>query len=288
MVGISNIVANGKEKTNDIKGSAAAVVASSAVQLGTMPISLACVDKMSKVSRTLDKDTVEIVNKAADDVLNKVTNLGKKGVTINNFKNAGINISGKSDKALEIMNPIFATANGKNAFFTSKPMPAVNLAANTVAVNRDKLSLSTFHELGHAHNFNNSKFWKAMQNVRTPSLLLASAFALLPALTKDIKPKDGEELTTKEKINNGLRKASPALAFLSMTPMLLEEGKATLNGNKWAKELLSPDNFKKVAKSNRYGYISYLATAASFALMAFVAKGVKDKFTNKNEEKAPN
>lgn len=167
-------------------------------------------------------------------------------------------------------------------------MPAANLAANTVAVNRDKLSLSTFHELGHAHNFNNSKFWKAMQNVRTPSLLLASAFALLPALTKDIKPKDGEELTTKEKINNGLRKASPALAFLSMTPMLLEEGKATLNGNKWAKELLSPDNFKKVAKSNRYGYISYLATAASFALMAFVAKGVKDKFTNKNEEKAPN
>ena len=288
MVGISNIVANGKEKTNDIKGSAAAVVASSAVQLGTMPISLACVDKMSKVSRTLDKDTVEIVNKAADDVLNKVTNLGKKGVTINNFKNAGINISGMSDKALEIMNPIFATANGKNAFFTSKPMPAVKLAANTVAVNRDKLPLSTFHELGHAHNFNNSKFWKAMQNVRTPSLLLASAFALLPALTKDIKPKDGEELTTKEKINNGLRKASPALAFLSMTPMLLEEGKATLNGNKWAKELLSPDNFKKVAKSNRYGYISYLATAASFALMAFVAKGVKDKFTNKNEEKAPN
>lgn len=73
-----------------------------------------------------------------------------------------------------------------------------------------------------------------------------------------------------------------------MTPMLLEEGKATLNGNKWAKELLSPDNFKKVAKSNRYGYISYLATAASFALMAFVAKGVKDKFTNKNEQKAPN
>lgn len=288
MVGISNIVANGKEKTNDIKGSAAAVVASSAVQLGTMPISLACVDKMSKVSRTLDKDTVEIVNKAADDVLNKVTNLGKKGVTINNFKNAGISISGMSDKALEIMNPIFATANGKNAFFTSKPMPAVKLAANTVAVNRDKLPLSTFHELGHAHNFNNSKFWKAMQNVRTPSLLLASAFALLPALTKDIKPKDGEELTTKEKINNGLRKASPALAFLSMTPMLLEEGKATLNGNKWAKELLSPDNFKKVAKSNRYGYISYLATAASFALMAFVAKGVKDKFTNKNEEKAPN
>ena len=50
MVGISNIVANGKEKTNDIKGSAAAVVAARAVQLGTRPISLACEDEMSTVT----------------------------------------------------------------------------------------------------------------------------------------------------------------------------------------------------------------------------------------------
>lgn len=288
MVGISKNVVKTSEKSNDIKSTLAAYTAASAVPLGALPAQLLAANKMSKISRNLDKDTVEIVNKAADDVLDKLTNLGKKGVKINNFQNAGINATGLPDKVLEIVNPLFATANGKNAFFTNKLMPAANLAANTVVVNRNKLSLSTFHELGHAHNFNNSKFWKAMQNVRTPSLLLASAFALLPALTKDIKPKDGEELTTKEKINNGLRKASPALAFLSMTPMLLEEGKATLNGNKWAKELLSPDNYKKVAKSNRYGYASYLASAASFALMAFVAKGVKDKFANKNEQKAPN
>lgn len=155
------------------------------------------------------------------------------------------------------------------------------MAANSVVINKDKLSLAAFHELGHAYNFNNSKFWKAMQNLRTPSIALAGAFALLPALVKEIKPKEGEELTTKEKINNGLRKASPALAFLSMTPMLLEEGKATLRGNKWAKELLNPEMYKKVAKSNRYGYFSYMATAASFALMAFVGKKVKDKMADK-------
>lgn len=288
MVGISNGFVKNSEKSNDIKSSVAAYTAASVVPLGIMPAQLMAADKMSKISRTLDKDTVEIVNKAADDVLDKLTNLGKKGVKIHNYQNAGINITGLSDKILEVTNPLFATANGKNAFFTNKAIPAANLAKNTVVVNRDKLSLAAFHELGHAHNFNNSKIWKAMQNARTPSMILASAFALLPALTKDIKPKEGEELTAKEKINNGLRKASPALAFLSMTPMLLEEGKATLNGNKWAKELLNPETYKKVAKSNRYGYASYLATAASFALMAFVAKGVKDKFANKNEEKAPN
>lgn len=288
MVGISNNVVKNSEKSNDIKSSVAAYTAASVVPLSIMPAQLLAADRMSKISGTLDKDTVEIVNKAADDVLDKLTNLGKKGVKIHNYQNAGINLTGLPDKLLEMTNPLFATAKGKNAFFANKAIPAADIAKNTVVVNRDKLSLSTFHELGHAHNFNNSKLWKAMQNVRTPSMILASAFAILPALTKDIKPKEGEELTTKEKINNGLRKASPALAFFSMAPMLLEEGKATLNGNKWAKELLNPETYKKVAKSNRYGYASYLATAASFALMAFVAKGVKDKFTNKNEEKAPN
>lgn len=236
---------------------------------------------MSKISRTLDKDKVEIANKAADDVLNKLTNLGKKGVKIHNYQKAGINITGVPDRVLEITNPLFATAKGKNALFLNKAIPAANLAANSVVINKDKLSLAAFHELGHAYNFNNSKFWKAMQNLRTPSIALAGAFALLPALVKEIKPKDGEELTTKEKINNGLRKTSPALAFLSMTPMLLEEGKATLRGNKWAKELLNPEMYKKVVKSNRYGYFSYMATAASFALMAFVGKKVKDKMTDK-------
>ncbi len=281
MVRINKEVTYNAEKTNDIVSSVAALTAASAVQSGILPAQLLGADKMSKISRTLDKDKVEIANKAADDVLNKLTNLGKKGVKIHNYQKAGINITGVPDRVLEITNPLFATAKGKNALFLNKAIPAANLAANSVVINKDKLSLAAFHELGHAYNFNNSKFWKAMQNLRTPSIALAGAFALLPALVKEIKPKDGEELTTKEKINNGLRKASPALAFLSMTPMLLEEGKATLRGNKWAKELLNPEMYKKVVKSNRYGYFSYMATAASFALMAFVGKKVKDKMTDK-------
>lgn len=281
MVRINKEVTYNAEKTNDIVSSVAALTAASAVQSGILPAQLLGADKMSKISRTLDKDKVEIANKAADDVLNKLTNLGKKGVKIHNYQKAGINITGVPDRVLEITNPLFATAKGKNALFLNKAIPAANLAANSVVINKDKLSLAAFHELGHAYNFNNSKFWKAMQNLRTPSIALAGAFALLPALVKEIKPKDGEELTTKEKINNGLRKASPALAFLSMTPMLLEEGKATLRGNKWAKELLNPEMYKKVVKSNRYGYFSYMATAASFALIAFVGKKVKDKMADK-------
>lgn len=280
MVRIGDIKRN-EQNQKYINGTLAAVCAGGAIQSGMMPAQLLMVNKMSGVSKTLDKDKVEIANKAADDVLNKLTNLGKKGVKIHNYQKAGINITGVPDRVLEITNPLFATAKGKNALFLNKAIPAANLAANSVVINKDKLSLAAFHELGHAYNFNNSKFWKAMQNLRTPSIALAGAFALLPALVKEIKPKDGEELTTKEKINNGLRKASPALAFLSMTPMLLEEGKATLRGNKWAKELLNPEMYKKVAKSNRYGYFSYMATAASFALMAFVGKKVKDKMTDK-------
>lgn len=121
MVGISKNVVKTSEKSNDIKSTLAAYTAASAVPLGALPAQLLAANKMSKISRNLDKDTVEIVNKAADDVLDKLTNLGKKGVKINNFQNAGINATGLPDKVLEIVNPLFATANGKNAFLQISP-----------------------------------------------------------------------------------------------------------------------------------------------------------------------
>lgn len=79
MVRINKEVTYNAEKTNDIVSSVAALTAASAVQSGILPAQLLGADKMSKISRTLDKDKVEIANKAADDVLNKLTNLGKKG-----------------------------------------------------------------------------------------------------------------------------------------------------------------------------------------------------------------
>lgn len=86
MVGISNNVVKNSEKSNDIKSTLAAYTAASTVSLGALPAQLLAANKMSKISRNLDKDTVEIVNKAADDVLDKLTNLGKMVLKLIIFK----------------------------------------------------------------------------------------------------------------------------------------------------------------------------------------------------------
>lgn len=274
-----------KPKKN-IKGTLAAIGAGTAAQAASSLPSLLSLKGMTSISHNLPKDQVEIVNKAADDIVENVTNLGKKGVKIQNYCFGGLNLTGLPDCILELTNPMYATANGKNAAFLNKDLGML-AGKNTVLVNRDKLSLATFHELGHAFNFNNSAFWKTMQKMRTPGMILAIAFALLPALTKEAKVENGEELTKGQKFKNGLRKASPALAFASMLPMLAEEGMASIRGCKWTKQLLDKNLFKKVLKTNLIAYTSYLAAALSFAAMAIVAKKVKDNSQEKLETKQP-
>lgn len=271
----------GRKKKN-IKGTAGAVIAGAVVQTLASAPSFPAINKMVKISGSLSKDEVSIVNKAGEDIVSKVTNLGKKGVKIIDVTSSK-NITNLPDGILELINPLFATARGKNAFFTDKDI--LNIPQNSVALNLKKLPVAVFHELGHAFNYNNSAFWKTMQRLRTPGMIVASVIAMFPAFTKETKPEEGKELTKGQKIKNGLRKASPALAFGAMLPMLLEEAKASFRGCKWAKDLLSPKLYKKVFKTNAVAYVSYLATALSFSAFALAAKKVKDNSQNKLEKK---
>ena len=66
------------------------------------------------------------------------------------------------------------------------------------------------------------------------------------------------------------------LATLSMAPIVAEEIKATQRGNALAKKLLSPENYKKVVKTNRYGAATYIAAALAVGVGAYVANKVKD------------
>ena len=226
-----------------------------------------------KIGKNLTKDEVDFVNKAADTIINSKTNLAKKGVTIENFDSM-VNITNTPTKRLEMTNQFFQTAAGKNALFCNKQVGLID--KNTILVNRQKAPILSFHEIGHAFNFNNSAFWKNMQKLRLPSMFLASAFALLPALTKEEKPQNGEELTKAQKVKNEVRKKSPLLAFATMIPVLLEEGKASLRGCSWAKELLDKNMFKKVAKTNAIAYSSYVLGALGFSTMGLVGRKIKD------------
>ena len=175
-------------------------------------------------------------------------------------------------------------AEGKNAFFVGKNSKLIQQAfknigieQNSVNINLKKLPLAAFHEMGHAYNFNNSTLWKSIAKIR-PISMIAPLIALIPAFTKDAKAQDGKELTAKEKRHNAIRKFAPLAAAATYIPTLMEEGKATLRGNKWAKEALkdTPNLIKKVVKSNAWGMASYTLGAIGVALMGFIAKKVKD------------
>ena len=270
-----------KEKKN-FKGGFLAMGASTLTSLAFTPVSLLCAKGLTSPSKNLTPKEIKTLNDDASDILNKLTNLAQKGVTIEHVDAKDyidLPIEGRFSSWIKDQIPINSATKGKNAFFAS--------ATNQVIYNKNKLPLAAFHELGHAFNFNNSAFWKSMQKMRMPMMGIASIFTLIPAITKNHKAKEGEELTKKEKFVNGLRNASPFLAAGCYLPMVLEEGMATLRGNKWAKELFgaTSDLANKVAKTNRFGFISYSLAAVSVGLATFVAKKVKDNSDEKRAQK---
>ena len=267
-----NTKAKSKDKPN-IAGSLGAAAASTAVTTIT-PIALRpTIYGMGKISQSLAPDEIKKLNEAAQQVLNNKTNLAQKGVEIIDLRQGTAYGSG----------PINDVINGKNAFFTSKPlqMGTKTINANSVVVNASKMPQTQLHELGHAFNYNNSAFWKTMQKARTPGMLLASFFALFPAFTKETKAKEGEELTKGQKFKNGLRKASPLLAVGAMMPTILEEGMASLRAHNWAKGLLDKNLLKKVDKTNLLGLVSYVGLAAGMGIASYAARKIKDKSQEK-------
>ena len=275
-----------ERKTANVKESLAAATAAQMVPMVSLT-ALPAINKMSKLSTGLAKDEIEIVNKVAEQIVDN-TGLRKKGLEIIDYGGSSAVASGFSEKLMELVNPLIGTANGKNAFFTDKPLKAMGeiiFDKNKVVINKEKLSLAVFHELGHAFNNNLSKGWKIVQKMRMPGIMIASGLALFSAFSKKSKPEEGKELTKFQKVKNSVRDKSGLLAFTALVPMLLEEGMASIRGCKWAKQLLSPELAKKVKSTNLVAYTSYLATVAGLSLAAFAATKIKDKLVAKKEAK---
>ena len=146
---------------------------------------------------------------------------------------------------------------------------------NKILVNTEKMGLAGFHEIGHAINFNNSKFWKAMQKYRLAALPLTGLLTLT-ALLKRKKVEGEEPKGFFDKATTFIKENVGKLTFLTLVPMVAEELKATARGNKLAKELLNPDLYKKVVKSNRFGAASYIGIALLMPLSAYLANKLKD------------
>lgn len=283
-VELNNNVNCVNEQTNkrNIKGSMAAAAGGAGVTLVSSLAGIPFVDKMVH-QNSLTQDEINLTNKAADNVCKNISKLSDKGVNICNITPETFEVKhlkqalGKWAKPLTNIIPILTIAEGKNACFSP--------GNNSVIINRNKLPLAVFHEMGHAHNFNNTKLWKAMQITRTPLTFIGLALAFLPACTKKQTVTEGEELTKKQKIKNAIRNSAPILAATTSLPTIMEEGMATVKGNKWANQVLSPELFKKVVKSNKFGFANYVLTAVGLGLASLTAKGIKDHSDSKKAAK---
>ena len=151
----------------------------------------------------------------------------------------------------------------------------------------DELALSGFHEIGHALNANSSKIGKVLQKCRGMSLL-AVPILLISMFTKTKVSDVGKDndASALEKSAGFVKKNAGKLTFVTFLPTLIEEGMATIKGNKLAKEALKdmPELLKKVKKTNLLGYSTYLAMATLTALGATAAVKVKDSIQEKYEQ----
>lgn len=159
------------------------------------------------------------------------------------------------------------------------------IRANSVVLPQKGMAGAGFHELGHALNFNMSKFGKFLQKSRLVSMIAPSLLVIYGAVTRASKPKEeGKDLNGAQKTHNFVRNNAGKLALAASLPILVEEGMATIKGQKYAKKFLTPDLAKRVFKGNAIAYLSYISLAVFSALAATTAVKVKDAaIQNKTE-----
>lgn len=258
-----------------------------------------------------DKGTIitHIENKPMQEVLDNITNLQfseiwKEGdekaldAITNELKN-----SKKGKKIIEYAQKCFTSLDTPidNENITKEIAKCVAMPvkmgsnacylpnANAVVTPTKALTTSVFHEMGHALNATGGKFLKGLQKMRPVAMILPSLILLNAVFNKH---KAGEEKSD-NKVKAALDTAKDhagLLTGLSMAPMLIEEGIASLRGQKIAKGLvesgdLTKDLFKKVKATNLAGFASYGAKIAGAVLAVKVAIKVKDTIQAKYEAK---
>lgn len=264
-----------------------AIVGGAFVKTALNYISAPISKKLPLFSQDMTSEKIHEVNHVIDKIAAKESMFGGRSVTIHHIAEEEIKNLNKPESIFDNMSNklLIKFAQGKNASYYSTfyDNTTRKIMDNVIVINREKLSLASFHELGHAHNYNNSNILRTIQIGKPVWTALAAAVALISAFTQEQKAKDGEKLTFGQKCINFLRNASPVLAFAAMTPQLCEEAIASVKGCNMAKRFLDAETYKQVVKTNTTGYISYLIGAAGMALFALTAKKIKDKSAERQE-----
>lgn len=260
--------------------------AQSALSLPMLPVSDFAIKKMNKLNANID--TVAIT-KGMNEAL-ELSGLKVKGAKIFKYSpkkdlSIGEIVSGFFEKMTKIVErnpkptkpvqPVKILNNLMKELIKYGQNAGYNPDTNAVYINMKKMGTSAFHEMGHAINFNSSKFWKGMQVARLPLMILGGLIPTI-ALCKRKKVEGEEPKNVFDKVTTFIKENVGKLTTLTFVPIIAEELKATARGNKLAKQVLTPDLAKAVVKTNRYGALTYVLSAVGAGVAAYAANKVKD------------
>ena len=246
--------------------------------------------KMVNINKSLSSAQVESFEKAFDKAFKK-SKLNESGVSIFKCKDLNIdmynikehikkNITSKWLKKYPFenyYNTVLEYMKSDNSCYTFFDK-TIYSSKNT--------RLSLFHEMGHAYNHNKTVFAKALQKARDlhQILILPLTFAslCLPSYKEGNQSKESNSnlKTFLLKISNSFVKFSPLILFSSFLPMLVEEGLASLMGQKFAKNLLDKNIYNKVKRTNLLGFLTYLFLASFSSMVLWAALKIKNSFLN--------
>lgn len=141
------------------------------------------------------------------------------------------------------------------------------------------------HESGHAQNFMNKNLEYAMHKIWKNPYFLKKSLLLILAVSLLTKPQKEQSAVSKENkpknplypIGLFIKNNCGKLAFLTLLPLVAEEGLASLNGQKMCKKYLDKAHLKILARSHIMSFISYLSMATATGLSVYLAAKAKDK-----------
>lgn len=270
------------EVDNCVEGVMAGLSVSYALSSAKRIISPKIMKNAFYINRNLTSDELDSVEKAIDSTMND-SGLVKKGVRVvkatdknreeiksilqkeldNNFLSKFIPIRKKNRM---ILSDTEVLCRGRNAVH----LPI----SKTIIIHEKESILAFFHEAGHAANVNLSKIAKVLNKCKLAKKL--SIPIAIIALLKTKKAQNEEPNGIIDKTTTFVKENAGKLTFAAFLPLLIEEGIASVKGNNFAKKLLSPDLFKKVAKTNAAGFSTYVVLAMLTSLGIFAGVKVKD------------
>lgn len=160
-------------------------------------------------------------------------------------------------------------ASGGNAFYTSQ--------GNFAVAPKSKPSL-ILHELGHATNFEKSKFFRGLQKLRILGMYAPMAIAFLNDFSG--KRKDGKQ--------SFIEKYAGMIGFSAFLPTIIEEGAASWRGIQAAKKTLPNVKLGALKRNYFFAWMTYVLAGVGVGVASKLAitdiERSKQKRTNNDKQ----